>query len=189
MPFSSAPIVLCRSDGVTFEIVTDVDYVGAPQYGDRWTVPAGFRTDFATIPAVVSWAIPKLGAYTLAAIVHDLLCEGLNRWYKDPAEADPPTAGPRDTDAVMRRIMREHDVDPVTMWLVWTGVRWGALANPARRPGWLRDAPLVLAISALAAPIVLPASVFAVGGRLLLRGLGWLPRHIRKRSKMKENAA
>lgn len=181
MPFSAPPVVICHRDGVTFEIAEDVDYIGAPEFGDRWTIPKGFRTDFATIPAVVSWAIPKLGAYSLAAIVHDMHCEGLNRWHRREPGATKPTAGPRDTDAILRRIMREHDVDPVTMWLVWTGVRWGALFNPARRPGWRRDAPLVLLISLVAAPIVLPASIFAVGGRLVLRGLGWLFRRHRSR--------
>ncbi len=50
--------------------------------GDSWVIPKGFRTDFATIPTVLSWAIAKLGLWTLAAIVHDLLCEGLNDWHR-----------------------------------------------------------------------------------------------------------
>ncbi|WP_285489651.1 hypothetical protein [Amycolatopsis taiwanensis] len=45
----------------------------------------------------------------------------------------------------------------------------GCLFNPVRRRGWLRDAPAVLAISALALPVVLPAAVFAVAGRPVYR--------------------
>jgi hypothetical protein len=49
---------------------------------------------------------------------------------------------------------------------MWTGVRWGALADtdPRRRRGWLLSAPGVLAISALAAPLVLPPSLLVVPG-------------------------
>lgn len=46
--------------------------------------------------------------------------------------------------------------------LMWTGTRWGALTDPPRRPGWLRDAPAVLALSLLAAPLVVPASLFVL---------------------------
>jgi hypothetical protein len=39
---------------------------------------------------------------------------------------------------------------------MWAGVRWGALTDRDRRPGWLASAPGVLAISLLAAPVVVP---------------------------------
>ncbi len=47
---------------------------------------------------------------------------------------------------------------------MWTGVRWGALANPVRRPGWVRDAPAVLLLSVAVAPLVLPVSVVVAVG-------------------------
>ena len=67
----------------------------------------------------------------------------------------------RDVDGLFRRVVREEQAldkfrgplhrtrDLVVRWLLWTGVRLGALANPNRRPGWWRDAPAVAAISAL----------------------------------------
>lgn len=164
MPFAYDPVVICRPDGVTFELVYRVVYEGKD---DHWVIPAEFKTDFATIPAIVSWAIPKLGAYTQAAIVHDYFCS---------VGIQSGEISARDTDAVFRRIMREGNVDVVTRWLVWTGVRWGALFNPVRRPGWHRDAPAVLGISLLAAPVVVPASVLAIGGRLVLRAVSALAR-------------
>ena len=60
--------------------------------------------------------------------------------------------------------MREAGVPVLRRWLMWTGVRWGALTDPARRPGWLVSAPGVLAISALAAPLVLPPAVLILPG-------------------------
>jgi hypothetical protein len=29
--------------------------------GDTFVVPAGFRTDFATVPRLIVWLIPRLG--------------------------------------------------------------------------------------------------------------------------------
>lgn len=42
---------------------------------------------------------------------------------------------------------------------MWTGVRWGAMFNPARRAGIAKDIPLMLAWSVVAAPIVVPVSI------------------------------
>ena len=39
------------------------------------TVRPRFRTDFASVPRVVTWLIPRYGRYTKAAIVHDYLCD------------------------------------------------------------------------------------------------------------------
>jgi hypothetical protein len=55
--------------------------------------------------------------------------------------------------------MRESGVPVLRRWLMWAGVRWGALANERRRAGWAFSAPGVLAISLLAAPLVLPPAV------------------------------
>lgn len=153
MPFASDPVVRCLPDGITFELVDPVAYRGTRE---TWHIPAGFRTDFATIPTFVSWLIAKLGAYSIAAILHDCFCVWLAQTYRTGVR---PLVSARDTDAIFRRVMREAGVDLLTRWLVWTGVRWGALANPARREGWHRDAPLVLLISLLALPFVLPPSV------------------------------
>jgi hypothetical protein len=46
-------------------------------------------------------------------------------------------------------------------------VRWGALANPRRRPGWAFSAPGVLAISLLASPVVVPPAVVILPGLLV----------------------
>jgi hypothetical protein len=51
--------------------------------------------------------------------------------------------------------MRELGVPFVLRWLMWTGVRLGAVANPVRRPGVLRDLPLMLVWAIPAAPFIL----------------------------------
>lgn len=178
MPFANAATVRVEQDGTEVRLVEPLTYRGRD---DRWIVPSGFVTDFASIPSVVAWLIPKLGLWTYAAILHDYFCVELARHRRDPcsyvrahgeAGSTSPPISARDADGVFRRVMRESGVPRVLRWLVWTGVRWGALVNPARRPGWLRDAPLVLLISLLALPFVLPPVLLAVPARLLLRLLG-----------------
>ena len=180
--FDYPPFLIPQENGTEFELWEEVTYTASQ--GDSWVIPEGFRTDFASIPAVVSWAVPKLGAYTLAAIVHDLLCTGLNGWYRatkhvhgNVAASDwvvaidgipRPTASAVDTDAIFHRIARDHGTDPVTAKLLWVGVRWGALFNPARRAGWLKTAPAVLGWSLLFAPVLVPATVIAGVGRVVL---------------------
>lgn len=41
--------------------------------GDRITVPAGFETDFASIPKLFRFIIPMRGKHGSAAVVHDYL--------------------------------------------------------------------------------------------------------------------
>jgi hypothetical protein len=66
--------------------------------GNGSSSPAGFRTDLATVPRVVTWLIPRFGVYTLAAILHDWLCtEGIRSGAVTSREAD----------GIFRRVMRE----------------------------------------------------------------------------------
>ena len=60
-------------------------------------VPAGWVTDFASVPRVFQWIFPSDGDYTKAAVLHDYLCE--------LAGFDGPLA-----DAIFRAAMKELDV-------------------------------------------------------------------------------
>ena len=147
MPFDSPTITVRRSSDDLWEVLEPLVYRGRR---DTYVVPAGFRTDFASVPRVVVWLFPRSGRYTLAAVLHDwLVTVGLTTRVIDS----------RDADGVFRRVMAELHVPPLRRWLMWTGVRWGALVNPRRRQGWWLDAPRVLALSVLAAPVVVPAAV------------------------------
>ncbi|WP_246063655.1 DUF1353 domain-containing protein [Blastococcus colisei] len=126
---------------------------------DRFVVPDGFVTDFATVPALVRWLVPRFGTYTLAAILHDwLVTEGIRSGVVTSRQAD----------GIFRRVMREAGVPVLRRWLMWAGVRWAALTSERRRTGWLVSAPGVLAISLLAAPLVLPPALLIVPGLLVL---------------------
>lgn len=158
MPFEPGSLTVRRVDANTWSLVDELVYRGNRQ---RFVVPAGFRTDFATVPRVVTWLVPRFGAYTLAAVLHDWLCtEGIRSGVVSAREAD----------GIFRRVMRESGVPVLRRWLMWAGVRWGALADEQRRAGWWASAPGVLGISVLAAPLVVPPAV-AIAPALLVYGL------------------
>jgi hypothetical protein len=158
VPFEPGSLTVRRVDADRWSLVDDLVYQGR---WERFVVPAGFRTDFATVPRVVTWLVPRFGAYTLAAILHDWLCgQGIRSGVVSAREAD----------GIFRRVMRESGVPVLRRWMMWAGVRWGALTDDRRRQGWLFSAPGVLAISVLAAPLVVPPAVVIVPG-LVVYGL------------------
>ncbi|SNR33207.1 DUF1353 domain-containing protein [Blastococcus mobilis] len=147
MPFARGPVLCYRGAG-QYATVGPTEYVGED---DVLHIPSDFPTDLASVPRLFWTLIPPTGAYEKAAVLHDWLCVQLARARSTGGRA-PVTA--RDTDGLFRRVMREGQVGFVTRWLMWVGVRWGALANPARRAGWWRDAPLVLLLTAIGLAIV-----------------------------------
>jgi hypothetical protein len=108
MAFES-DVVVREIDDNTWELVEPLRYVGNT---DRFVVPKGFRTDFASVPRVFVWLIPKYGRYTKAAILHDHLCDEAraNRFDRD------------DADGLFRRAMRELEVSFLRRWLMWGAV-------------------------------------------------------------------
>ncbi|NEK60413.1 DUF1353 domain-containing protein [Geodermatophilus sabuli] len=162
MPFESAELVVRRVDAATWAVVDPLVYRGNR---DRFVVPAGFRTDFATVPRLVTWLVPRFGAFTLAAVLHDWLCtEGIRSG----------AVTSRQADGLFRRVMRESGVPVLRRWLMWAGVRWGALTSALRRPGWAYSAPGVLAVSVLAAPVVVPPALAIVPGLLVYALAEWV---------------
>ena len=162
MPYETTDLTVRRVDASFWELVDPLVYRGNR---DRFVVPAGFRTDFASVPRLVTWLIPRYGAYTLAAILHDWLAdEGIH--------SGAVTA--READGIFRRVMRESGVPVLRRWIMWAGVRWGALTEPHRREGWLVSAPGVLAITVLAAPLVGPPTVVIAPGLVVYAAAEWM---------------
>lgn len=145
---SDRPLSLNQVTDTEFELTHSLVYRAARQ---TFVVPVGFRTDLASVPRVVVWLIPRYGRHTPAAVLHDYL------WW---VEAPAGNVTYRDADGLLRQAMRTLGVRVLRRWLIWTAVRWGALATGrAGWQGWWRSAPAVLAISAVALPLVAPAAV------------------------------
>ena len=144
MPFTSALRVEFEEDGYRALLLEDLVYEGRDQ---NIFVTAGYVTDFATVPWFVQWVLPRTGKWTRAAVLHDVLCSRVAEAYWT---GRTPAVNAVDTDRIVfLRALREEGVDPVRRELLYMGVRLGALANPARRPGSLSTAPRVLGDLAL----------------------------------------
>ena len=128
-PFTGGVVVRQVEDDPEFkkwELMEPLSYRGRR---DEWTVPPRFRTDFASVPRVVTWLIPRYGRYTKAAILHDYLCD---------VEVRRETITRADADGVFRRALRELGVAFLRRWLMWAAVRLGgAKEHPSTlwRPG------------------------------------------------------
>lgn len=132
-----------------WKTVDAIEYTGGR--GEHFYIEPGFQTDFASVPRVFAWFLPRYGRYTRAAILHDHL-----------AARARETAFPwRDADGIFRRVMREDGVPFLQRWVMWAGVRWGSVTQ-FRTGGlhnWWRDAPAVLVISIVALPVLLVPAV------------------------------
>lgn len=152
MPFIGTDLVVVPRGDRAWTVLRPLTYEGG--LGDRFTIPAGYVTDFATVPRVAVWLIPTFGRYTRSAILHDYLI----------TDAIPAgMVSSVDADGIFRRTMRELGVPPVKRWLMWAAVRLAAAFSAKRRPGWWSTAPAVLGIALLALPLAVPMAGVAAG--------------------------
>ena len=66
------PLIVEDVNGETWTLVRPLAYID--EDGTRYDVPAGFVTDFASIPRGFWNLYPKVGKHNRAAVVHDWLC-------------------------------------------------------------------------------------------------------------------
>lgn len=147
MSFVTKEIEVRVVDDTTWELLKPVTY----RLGSReFQVPVGYHTDFASVPRATSWLYPRTGAYSAAAIIHDYLITDV----LPTGEIDSTRV-----DWVFRDAMKNLGVPFARRWVMWAGVRLGAIGNPRRRAGSLRTLPQVLLVLILSSPVVLPPSL------------------------------
>jgi hypothetical protein len=156
--------VLLRGDGqlqLMEELARDTRW-------GRFVVYRGFLTDLASVPGFMRWLVPASGRrVNLAAILHDFACRDLWKRYRegrtlDQRAPDGPLTGPRDTDVLFREMLRFLGLPVLLAWIAWLGVRLGAAANPARRPGIWRDVPRMTLVAVGTGWFVLPAGIIVL---------------------------
>lgn len=92
-------------------------------------VPAGFRTDFASVPAVLWPVLPPTGPYMAAAVVHDYL------YRRTPCSRFL-------ADACFREAMAQLGVNLTTRLVMYYGVRvGGGIARRSKLPDFPPRAP------------------------------------------------
>ncbi|HVZ71976.1 MAG TPA: DUF1353 domain-containing protein [Polyangia bacterium] len=163
MGFShGAEVVVQEVDDENWKVVRSFSYAGEKE---SFTVPVGQLTDFASVPRVFVWFLPRYGRYTLAAILHDYL------WRVGVPNGE---LAYRDADGIFRRAMHELGVPFAKRWSMWSAVRWAGLFRPGGRRGWLRDAPAVLLTTLLALPFLAPTGALISLALLLMYVIEWL---------------
>ena len=151
MPFRPGSQVDVEEVGDTdWRLLRELYYQGKQQ---SFVVPAGALTDFASVPRVLVWFLPRYGRYTKAAILHDHLWCTL----VPAGELSLP-----DADGIFRRAMRELGVPFLRRWIMWGAVRLGALKKPGGRARWLRDSWAVIPLALLTLPIVGPPAILVL---------------------------
>jgi hypothetical protein len=167
MPFvGDDDVAVEQIDDVSWDLLRRLTYKGKK---DRFVVPRGMNTDFASIPRVFTWFLPRYGKYTKAAVLHDYL------WRRKAVAGEISWI---DADAIFRRAMRELDVAFLRRWIMWAAVRWGALLKKGGLDGWWRESWRVVLITLLALPILLPPAAVILVALLafyLLELLFWAP--------------
>lgn len=137
----SGDVVVRQADPELWELTEPLTYTGNR---DRFVVPVGFLTDFASVPRLVVWLLPTYGDYTRAAILHDYL------WRTDAVSR-------ADADGLFRRAMRELGVSAPRRWMMWAAVRTASRMRGATAGDWLAYllvAPPSLAFVAVPAVVV-----------------------------------
>ena len=139
-----APVLKPFADNQQWLLVEDVRYrIGESSIAI--TVPAGFVTDFASIPqAFWSWGLSPNGRYSKAAIIHDYLY-----WTQRCTRAQ--------ADNILVIAMKESSVEATTRAAIYDGVRLGGQA------AWDRNA----VERADGLPRILPRDAFAFGPNVL----------------------
>lgn len=103
-------------DGKMWELTTPFIYhVGELGSPDQIEVPAGFRTDFGSVPQALWWLVSPIGKATPAYVLHDFLY----------------FTGQRSrlaSDTVLLEALEVCNVTRFQRWLIYRGVRLGGWA-------------------------------------------------------------
>lgn len=103
---------LFQGDGTNFVLVNSMFYE-VKRTGQMITVPAGFVTDFASVPWYGRWFINVLGKHSIPAIVHDYL------YWEQRCTRD-------EADAILQEAMGEYSSSSIDQTVVFYAVKYGA---------------------------------------------------------------
>lgn len=165
MPFVGDVVVKpIRPEGKRWELVQPFTYLGAR---DTFVVPAGFTTDFASVPRMFVWLLPSYGRWTQAAILHDYLWDlarkGSFRKY--------------DADGIFNRALRELGVPYLRRWVMWAAVRLASGIGDLLAPGPVQLLKVVAVAVPTLAIVTVPALVVLVAITVIgvLEWVAYLP--------------
>ena len=116
-----APLPRQKNEWVLLE---DYMYVMPDEYGgNRVWLPAGLRTDLASVPRVLWALIAPFELSALAPLLHDVLYRGMGRLPLDWQEGSVSILDRKQADQVFLTIMRQEGVNRVKRGMAYAGVR------------------------------------------------------------------
>lgn len=110
-------------------------HIADPASGQYVTIPRGYLTDGASVPAVLWSVIPPWGAYGAAAIVHDILCEYLRVMRNGVCIY----ISRRRADEILLEAMKDLQVDEEQCSMIYTGVVAYRKIFSVDEPNWQKD--------------------------------------------------
>ena len=119
-------VELRSEDGTFFALLRPIAYA-ANEYAEPFVVPAHlrtFRTDFATVPWVFAWLVPRSGRFLPAAILHDALVP--------PGDYEGPDVTRAQADHIFREAMLALGTGRIRAWLMWSAVTMGTMWTSGR---------------------------------------------------------
>lgn len=121
----SGPLRVEESPGAKWVLIHALDYHGKRQ---RFHIPAGFLTDFASTPRLLWSIFPPYGRWVKAAVLHDYA-------YSHPFSVDGEPITRKDADGLFRRVLGEEGCPGWRANVMYWALRlFGWLAwNAARR--------------------------------------------------------
>ncbi len=118
--FLTPLVVEVMPSGKRFRLYNDFTYLWGQT---KIPVPAGFETDFASIPRIFRIIIPKLGRWNKAAVIHDYIYQ--NRIIGMTSYNILFTFNRKQADIVFRDAMRDLGVAKWKRYVMYWGVRVG----------------------------------------------------------------
>lgn len=108
-------------DGRDFTLLRTFGYRD-DEHEEPFVVPADlstFETDFASVPGLFTWLVPRSGDFLPAAVLHDALVS--------PDRYTGPRVERHEADRIFRRAMIGLGTGRVRAWLMWAAVTLGTL--------------------------------------------------------------
>jgi hypothetical protein len=113
------------------QLLEPLEYrVGSADSEERITVPAGFETDFASVPRIFHSFIPPLGKHGRPAIIHDFLYSTEGR---GPGITRREPYSRKEADDIFLEAMKVVGVPRLRRSLMYRAVRLGGGSGWGRR--------------------------------------------------------
>lgn len=114
-------------NGTIWRLLIPLEYhLGSPDGVETVCVPAGFITDFASIPRGLWNLLPPTGAYGKAAVLHDFLYQ--RRLIRIGVDGSRFCTR-READDILNEAMGVVGVGRLTRWTIYAGIRVGGWAT------------------------------------------------------------